>query len=377
MSETVGAYEIVSKFDTAGGGQCQWAFARKDGRDFFIKRFLAPKYPTEDSHGSKKTREGKRARCEAFERHHRNLMSLLSDASGAGSNLIVATDFFRDGSIYYKVTEKVDVDSLTIEDISRLPLEERLTIMISVASSVGRLHSKGIVHGDLKPDNILIQRDMSGKFVGRLIDFDNSFVAGSPPKNPEEVVGDLAFYSPELAAYIQGVKGVSGTNVTTASDVFALGLVFTRYAAGTFPAWDKRYPYAFQAVSDGSTVLVPDAVPSQLRPLFEGMLSSDPSIRPRIQTVFDDLKKVRSGRTLGDPAAAAMRPSGVTGKLTLKAKSESVEPSTEGPAALVRPHLKLSKNLESKPTVGSVTPEPAVETKPTLRIRFGKKPGSS
>ncbi|KUN97557.1 hypothetical protein AQJ67_29500 [Streptomyces caeruleatus] len=45
----IGGYRVVSDPTNADGGKCVWAFAEKDGREYFLKRFLEPKRPREGS----------------------------------------------------------------------------------------------------------------------------------------------------------------------------------------------------------------------------------------------------------------------------------------------------------------------------------------
>ena len=199
--ETIRGYRILHDFSTAGGGLSKWTFAEKGGEEFFFKEFLAPTYPTDDAPGSSKTKESKRKRCAAFEAHQNSVVAALKSKCARGGNVIFAHDFFRHQTKYYKITDKVDVTSLSVEDISRLPLESRILIMKTVAHSLDVLHRCDIVHGDLKPNNLLIKRSShdSSTYIAKLIDFDSSYFSGKPPEIAEELVGDLVFYAPEAA----------------------------------------------------------------------------------------------------------------------------------------------------------------------------------
>ena len=74
-------------------------------------------------------------------------------------------------------------------------------LLKTVAHSLKILHDLRIVHSDLKPSNVLVKRTELG-YTTKLIDFDSSYIAGNPPP-PEEIVGTMNYYSPELVGYIQ------------------------------------------------------------------------------------------------------------------------------------------------------------------------------
>ena len=106
--DVINGYKILEDFRTAGG-MSKVSFAERDGKEYFIKEFLYPKYPTSASPGSERIKEQKRKACDAFEEHHKKINSLIkSKCSGLGGNLIYALDFFRDKYSYYKVNEKID-----------------------------------------------------------------------------------------------------------------------------------------------------------------------------------------------------------------------------------------------------------------------------
>ncbi|MGI8591784.1 MAG: protein kinase domain-containing protein [Nakamurella sp.] len=74
--------------------------------------------------------------------------------------------------------------------------------MKTVAHSLKILHDLHIVHSDLKPSNVKIKKTELG-YTTKLIDFDSWYVVGSPPP-PDEIVGTMNYYSPELITYVQG-----------------------------------------------------------------------------------------------------------------------------------------------------------------------------
>ncbi len=113
------------------------------------------------------------------------------------------------------------------------------------------------MHGDLKPDNILIKESVKGGYVAKLIDFDNSYISGSPPATAE-IVGDPVYYSPELFRYVTGDKGTPASHLQLKSDIFALGLIYHEFLTGDLPLFDHgRFQYACEAANAGSKLSAP------------------------------------------------------------------------------------------------------------------------
>lgn len=344
--DNINGYRILRDFTTAGGGLSKWTFAERSGKQYFFKEFLSPTYPTDDSPGGPKTKADKRARCGLFEEHHRALKKAIDAKCGTGGNLIYTVDFFRAGTKYYKVTEKVDVSTLTIKNIATLPLEKKVLILKTVAHSLDILHGLGIVHGDLKPDNILIKQTAEDYYTAKLIDFDNSYFSGKPPAISEEVVGDMVYYSPELALYIQKSDTVKATNLQTKSDVFALGLIYCQYLTGDLPAFNHKYQYACEAALNGERLAASvSGVPPSLANLLAEMMSAEPEKRPHVKEVFSRLKSVKADEVAAKPVVAA---GGKLGGSLLK-KSKEAASASKPDAVKIEPAAKI----ESEPKTSS------------------------
>jgi serine/threonine protein kinase len=312
--DVVGGYTLLEDFRVVGAGLSEWTFAERDGREFFIKRFLSPTYPDDDAPGSATTKARKRTRCAAFEAHHRGIQVALAPVTRYGGNLITTVDFFRQGAKYYKVTEKVELAGLDVTDVARLDFPTKLVLLKTVAHSLKVLHDLHIVHSDLKPSNVLIKRTELG-YTTKLIDFDSSYIVGSPPP-AEDIVGTMNYYSPELVRYIQGAD--NGSELTGASDIFALGLIYVEYLTGSQPSFDPAHHEAAVAVLNGARLQLPPAgIPTPIRELVDRMLLADPAARPTIDEVHATLMGHRSGAstTIGRAprrAAPPGRPPGST-----------------------------------------------------------------
>jgi serine/threonine protein kinase len=333
--DVINGYRILEDFRVVGAGLSKWTFAAKDGRQYFIKEFLSPTWPDEHAPGSPQTKMRKRQRCAAFERHHRRIQEALAAVSGLGGNLIVTLDFFRWGAKYYKVTEKVEVAGLEPADVAALPFQDQLVLLKTVAHSLRILHDRGIVHGDLKPSNVLIKRTELG-YTTKLIDFDNAYLAGEPPP-PEEIVGTMNYYSPELVGYIQET-GTTAAELTQKADIFALGLIYAEYLTGTLAAFDAAaYQYAGVAAAAGQVLRVPStSLPAPVVELVDRMLLADPAARPTIAEVHSTLMGIRAPAAttavLAGPPPAPAAPGGPTrlkGRGLRAATSRTASPTPE------------------------------------------------
>jgi serine/threonine protein kinase len=334
--EVINGYTILEDFRVVGAGLSKWTFAARDGREYFIKEFLSPTWPDEHAPGSAQTKMRKRQRCAAFERHHRRIQDALSAVSGLGGNLIVTLDFFRWGAKYYKVTEKVEVAGLEPADVASLPFPDQLVLLKTVAHSLRILHDRGIVHGDLKPSNVLIKRTELG-YTTKLIDFDNAYLAGEPPP-PEEIVGTMNYYSPELVGYIQET-GTTAAELTQKADIFALGLIYAEYLTGAPPSFDAAHQYAGVAVRAGEILRLPaTTLPAPVVELVERMLLANPAARPTIAETHSTLMGVRTPTTTTavlakpPPAATAIGPTRLKGRgLRVATRRASAPEPERGP----------------------------------------------
>lgn len=333
--DTLRGYRLLEDFRVVGAGLSEWTFAERGGRVYFIKRFLSPTYPDDAAPGSATTKAKKRARCAAFEAHHRGIQAAMAPLTSYGGNLIATLDFFREGAKYYKVTEKVDVAGLEPSDVAALDFPTQLVLLKTVAHSLKILHDLNIVHSDLKPSNVLIKRTALG-YTTKLIDFDSSYLVGSPPP-PEEIVGTMNYYSPELVSYIQG--SVGATALTTSSDIFALGLIYAEYLTGALPTFDPAYHEAAIAVLNGAQLqLPPGHAPTRLVALIEQMLLADPAARPTVAEVHKTLMGLRSETpTLGRAPRRLRLPSTPAESGPAAAPAVTPRPTTTGPAALAQP----------------------------------------
>ncbi|MGI3784159.1 MAG: protein kinase domain-containing protein, partial [Janthinobacterium lividum] len=144
-------------------------------------------------------------------------------------------------------------------------------------------------------------------YTSKLIDFDSSYIAGNPPPF-EEIVGTINYYSPELLGYIQDV-GVQARELGVASDIFALGLIYTEFLTGAVPPFDAAtYHEAAVAVRSGEILRVPrEGLVAALADLVDRMLLADPAARPTIAQVHAALMAVRLPSDVAPAAPTSLR----------------------------------------------------------------------
>lgn len=299
QGQLVNGYLVVSKPTNAGAGKCLWAFAEKDGEEYFIKEFLDPKRPRPDGMGSPADKQRRLAACRRFEHHHRKVFTILRADHLHAGNLVLATDFFADGTRYYKVTRRVHGTDIAPHTLTP---ELQIILLRTLADSLRLLHGSGIVHGDLKPDNVLLhQPKRSDLYTAKLIDFDDAYPAGDPPGR-DLVGGNPLYGAPEWLRYLRGDTAVGAKELTQAVDMFALGLLIHTYLFGTPPAHDPAYDSPAGAVLDGAPLRFDPALGSGwLAGLLSALTRRDPTDRPDITQTAGLLDRA----DIFDPAPAS------------------------------------------------------------------------
>jgi serine/threonine protein phosphatase PrpC len=178
--------------------------------------------------------------------------------------------------------------------IARRPqvgLEEGRNIAIKLARGIAALHRAGIIHRDIKPDNIILEDDGALK----LIDLGVVRVPGLEDFPPQDIPGTAAYMAPEMFA------GEAGT---AATDIYALGVTMFCAFAGEFPYGniDATSPPRRDrpiALAD----LRPD-LPAWLQAALGRAIAVDPA--ERFRDVMEFAVEMEAGPTL--PPAPPRRP---------------------------------------------------------------------
>ena len=185
--------------------------------------------------------------------------------SGLFTALVVDADV--DAPVPWLATAYVAGPSLSEAVRSSGPLTawSLLALAAGLAKSLTAIHAAGVVHGDLKPSNVLLAPDGP-----RVIDFGISQAAEAAPlARAGLVVGTPSFMAPEQAV---------GEEVGPRSDVFSLGAVLTFAATGRKPFGAGPPAAVLERVVRVAADL--EDAPAEVRPLIEQCLAKDPLRRP-------------------------------------------------------------------------------------------------
>src|SRR5438093_531346 len=153
-------------------------------------------------------------------------------------NLAMLYDFAQldDGS-YYMVWEFIDGTNIQKWMAQNGPMPPRLTIEVAVQALHGleHLHSMGLIHRDISPENIMLSQDHHGKLLVKVSDFGiaKSLAEGDSGQGLTQTgmfLGKLKYASPEQAGYLK-----EGEHLDPRSDLDSFGIVMYEMLAGRAP----------------------------------------------------------------------------------------------------------------------------------------------
>ena len=331
-------YNLETEWTNVARGA--FAFGTKDGKRYFIKKLPSPRYPDDPRIYDEVTMSRKVAECAEFERERNTAFIRLSRVRSASRCLAAPVGLFREGPSYYLVYNALDLGEMSAQSLNRKDSESIFAYMRCMADALGALAKAGIVHGDIKPSNVLIDTD-SGGFLKRtdlavMVDFDDCYLSGHPPEDREAVVGTPEYYSPELARYIRG-KGPA-SDVTCASDMYAMGaLFFFMYTGRSLipePSTGKTYRYE---VDFADLELL--GIPRKLRDMLAMMMAPNPALRPspdKLREMIDDAAEVCGDDRPYQPEPTSIRDAGLKGYRVLFSDGSSALYSRDEAAEIAR-----------------------------------------
>jgi serine/threonine protein kinase len=260
VARKIGHYQIISLLGSGGMGQVYLAEDTKLERKVAIK-FLASE-STDDSQGNRRLIREARA---AAKLDHPNICAIHEVGDEDDRTFIVM--------------QYLEGETLAAR-IARKPMETReaLDVAVDVADALSEAHSRGIIHRDIKPQNIML----TARGPAKVMDFGLAKVATQKSLVESEaatqtlvteqgmIIGTVPYMSPEQ---------INGETVDARSDIFSFGAVLYEMMTGERAFSGSSAMATLAAVLDKEPKPLPPTVPNEVTQLVVRCLRKDPSHR--------------------------------------------------------------------------------------------------
>lgn len=292
--EVIHGYVLTEPMSNKNAGFSRWGYATKGGQAYFIKEFLDPVFPTDESPYSDEQKAAIRKFCHQYEQRKTLLYSKVNEVSDG--NLLRVEEFFRSGSKYYITTRRVNPGDLRWHDLHKnYRQQDLLQLCCTICHALAQLHSRGIIHGDIKPNNILLERTIQGGVAARVTDIDCSFFENEDLD--EDLGGDMPYFAPERAQ-LDTEDGVPAGALSCKVDVFSTGLLIHEMLTGELPQVEVKYQYAFEAAIDDRPIVLSKQIAPAIREVLRMMLQKEPEDRCTMMAAFRALQRILLDRSM-------------------------------------------------------------------------------
>ncbi len=318
-------YEIHRRLARGGMAQVYLARDRSLDRPVAVKE-LVPEFATDPSFVERFRREAQAA------------------ANLSHPNIVGVYDWGAQDGTYFIVMEYVDGPSLSRVLRSDGPFHPRRAAEIAaeVAAGLGFAHSRGVVHRDVKPGNVLLTRSGQSKVT----DFGIARALSSSDEDLTQagsVMGTATYFSPEQA---------QGLAVDPRSDLYSLGVVLYELVTGRPPfTGDTPLAIAYKHVQDQpappSTLM--SGLPEALEAIIMKLLAKRPDDRyPSAEDLRADLNRFLAGETTVAERELVAAGAAVGAAAALAEPATTIQAATTVGAA-VPPAEDLPEEPEEKP----------------------------
>jgi serine/threonine protein kinase/tetratricopeptide (TPR) repeat protein len=195
------------------------------------------------------------------------------------------------------------VDGPSLKDLAKgagVPIPKIINMVVQAAEGLGAAHKKGIVHRDVKSDNIMV----TGDDHVRVMDFGLAKLKGASGLTKDgRTIGTAHYMSPEQA---------KGEKVDHRSDIFSLGVVLYELVTGRLPfagEYDSAVTYSILHENPAPISEQRSDVPAELESITAKALEKNPADRYQsMDELIADLANLREGRTSEIRAGKLTRP---------------------------------------------------------------------
>ncbi|UQA59772.1 serine/threonine-protein kinase [Polyangium aurulentum] len=266
------------------------------------------------------------------------------------------------------VMEYIEGENLAdmLEKRRVLSVEETLDIGVDLARAIADLHRANLIHRDIKPENVIFRRLPSGERRAVIIDFGLSRLVDQPEERPageetltgitraDSAIGTIAYMAPEQL--------ISSRDVNHRADIYALGAILYRAAAGknVFGSTDDDIAYARQKLHEEAPPLDLARFDRSARAL-ERIVTRAIRRRPAeryetVEAMLADMVEARAGRAANPEVDAPTQTAPVSSLL-------GAPPEPAGP----RKQLDSFESMETvRPPAVAPAPAPPAFAPPPL-----------
>jgi predicted ATPase/serine/threonine protein kinase len=281
VGRKVGPYQILSRLGAGAMGDVYLARDGRLGRKVALK--LLPPH---------------------FARDAERLLRFRQEASAASRlnhpNILTVHEVGRVDSTHYIATEHVE--GLTLRELmalKRVGVTEALDVATQVASALAAAHAAGIVHRDVKPENIMLRRDGYVKVldfgIAKLLEDsawgapgDSQMAARAFKTDPGMMLGTVTYMSPEQAR---------GLEVDARTDIWSLGVVLYELITGRVPFEGSSIAEVLVSILEREAAPLSDlsgGVPAELWHVVRRTLAKDRGERyARVEDLARDLSGIK------------------------------------------------------------------------------------
>jgi eukaryotic-like serine/threonine-protein kinase len=270
MFEKLGKFEIKRVLGNGAMGEVYLGVDPSIGREVAIKTIL----PAAAQGGEAKQRFAREARAAGVLNH---------------PNLVTIYEFGEDQGVLYIAMEYVkghDLEELLLEQ--SLSRSEALEVLAQVCDGIGFAHRQQIVHRDIKPTNVRVQRD-GKRLHAKVMDFGVAKISNSDMTATGMVMGTVSYMAPE---YIRTGKP------DPRSDLFAVGVILYECLSGRKPfAGDTTPTVLYKIVNEAPDPIDTDrlkGISPAIRTVLDRALCKNPD--ERFQTAEDLAKALRAAK---------------------------------------------------------------------------------
>ena len=324
--DTLGDYQLVEHLGGGGFGQVYRAIHARSGAQVAIKRFdLA----VTDRHAQRAIVEARAAASI----DHPNVVKVLDLQLDAGGRP-------------YLVMELLEGETLRVRWARGAAAAEVVATGEAILRGLAAAHARGVVHRDLKPDNVFVTRD--GRVV--IVDFGLAKLIGDPMRltSTGQVIGTPMYMAPEQ---------IRGKPIDPRTDLYALGAMLHE-ALGGKPVFDAGTTFQmFEAHCSRPVPPLPPSVPARLARVLERALAKEPAARwPDATAMRRALSAASQRRPRWPFAVAAVCIAGATATIAFTLASPAAShalpdpppPERAAPLGLVPPPLPGEPALDPR-----------------------------